>query len=96
MAKVLGGIELDIITDLTKLPQKQATAMSEIENTELVGANYEPLIYLGIQCVRGVNYWFIAKQTLTTADFEEHIVTIAVNEFGGEYEIVKSTIIRVI
>lgn len=96
MKSLLGGIELDIITDLTKLPQKVASAMSEIESNEMVGASYKPLIYLGTQPVRGINYWFIAEQTLMTADFDKHIVTIAVNEFGGEYEIVKSSIIHII
>ena len=95
MAKIVGGIELDIITNLERLPQKVASAMSAIENTGLAGASYEPLIYLGSQCVRGTNYWFVALQTLTTANFEKHIVTIAVNEFEDEHEIVKSSIIRI-
>lgn len=93
---MLGSIHLDIITDLSKLPQKIATAMSEIENPELTGASYKPLMYLGDQPVRGTNYWFIAEQTLTTRDLNKHIVLIAVNEFDNEYEIVNSSIMRII
>lgn len=95
MAKIVGGIELDIITDLKKLPQKVASAESFIETEERVGATFKPLIYLGTQCVRGINYWFIAEETMMTANMDKHIVTIAANEFEGEYEIVKSSIIRI-
>ena len=93
---ILGGITLEVSTDLTKLPQKVASAMSAIEKPELVGANYKPLMYIGWQNVRGTNYWFIAKQTLMTRNLDEHIVTIAVNEYDGEYEIVKSSIVAIL
>lgn len=93
---MLGKINFNIITDLTKLPQKVATAMSEIENPEVVGASYKAVMYVGEQLVRGMNYWFIAEQTLTTRDFEKHLVLIAVNEFENELEIVKSSIMRII
>lgn len=96
MANLLGGIEIDIITDLTKLPQRIATAQAELETTELCGASYKALIYLGKQVVRGMNYYFIAEETLSTATPEKHIVLIAVNEFKEEYEIVKSSVIRIL
>lgn len=95
MAKMVGGIEFKIITDLTKLPQSVASAMSELENKDRVGATFKPLVYVGSQVVRGINYWFIAEETLITANFDKRVVTIAVNEFGGEYEIVKSSIVPI-
>ena len=93
---MLGKINFNFITDLSKLPQKVATAMSEIENPALVGASYKVLMYVGDQLVRGKNYWFIAEQTLTTRDFDKHLVLIAVNEFENKFEIVPSSIIHIL
>lgn len=93
---MLGKINFNIITDLTKLPQKVASAMSEIENPEVVGASYKVLMYVGEQLVRGMNYWFIAEQTLTTRDFEKHLVLIAVNEFENKFEIIRPSIVRIV
>ena len=93
---MLGKINFNIITDLTKLPQKVASAMSEIENPEVVGAGYRVLMYVGDQLVRGTNYWFIAEQTLTTRDFEKHLVLIAVNEFENKFEIIRPSIVRIV
>ncbi len=93
---MLGKINFNFITDLSKLPQKVASAMSEIESPALVGANYNPLMYVGDQLVRGTNYWFIAEQTLTTREFDKHLVLIAVNEFENKFEIVPSSIMRIL
>ena len=87
-----GAIEFNIITDMTKLPQKVASAASAIETAELTGASYKPLMYVGTQVVRGVNYWFICEQTLVTARPEKHIVKLAVNEFQGKFELVGNKI----
>lgn len=98
MAKLLGGIEVDIITDLKKAPQKVASAKSALESVEICGsgAGYNPLIYLGKQIVKGVNYYFIAEQTLMTRNLGKHIVIVSVNEFQGEYKIDLSNIIRIV
>ena len=93
-----GGIEFNIITDMTKLPQKVASAASAIETAELTGASYKPLMYVGTQtyndtrAIRGVNHWFICEQTLVTARPENHIVKLAVNEFQGKFELVGNKI----
>lgn len=96
MAKIFGGIDIDVITDLTKLPQKVASAQSALETAGITGASYKVLVYVGDQLVRGTNYWFIAEQTVVLAEPEKHIVIVAINEFEGEYEIVKSSIVRII
>ena len=93
---MLGKINFNFITDLSKVPQRVATAMAEIESPSLVGASYVPLMYIGEQIVRGKNYWFIAEQTLTTRDFDKHLVLIAVNDFEDKFEIVNSSIVRII
>lgn len=83
-----GAIEFNIITDMTKLPQKVASAASAIETAELTDASYKPIMYVGTQIVRGVNYWFICEQTLITAHPKKKIVKLAVNEFQGKFEVV--------
>ena len=52
---MLGKIELNIITDLSKLPQKIASAAAAIENPELIGASFKVVMYVGSQPVRGTN-----------------------------------------
>ncbi len=92
---MLGSTNFDIKTDLTKLPQKVATALSALENPELVGAGYKGLMYVGKQVVKGVNYWFIAEQTLILKEPEKHIVKIAVNDFKGKMKTAAGSIERI-
>ena len=88
----VGAIEFNIITDMTKLPQKIASAASAIENAGLMGASYKPILFVGTQTVRGINYWFFAEQTLVTNPPVKRIVKLAVNEFQGKFEIAEKTI----
>ena len=88
---LLGGIEFEEFKGLTSMPQKAASAWIAIEGG-IVGAGYKPLLFVGSQTVKGTNYWFIAEQTLITAEPERHIVKIAVNEFNGKYTIVPHSI----
>ncbi|MBR4382083.1 MAG: hypothetical protein IKP64_00835 [Selenomonadaceae bacterium] len=92
MAGKTGAIEYDIITDMTKLPQRIASAASAIENAGLAGASYKPIIYFGAQIVHGVKYWFFAEQTLITNPPQKRIVKMAVIEVQGKFEIVKDSI----
>lgn len=91
---MLGKIEFEIhdCTAKTGMPQKYASAWTAAEG--LTGASYKPLMTVGKQQAKGVNYWFIAEQTLITATPEKHIVTIAINEFEGNYSIVTGSIVR--
>lgn len=88
----VGTIEFNILTDMTKLPQKVASAAAAVEYTELVGASYKPLVYVGKQPTRGTNYWFIAEETLVTHPPQKKIVTLAVNEFQGAFALVGKSI----
>lgn len=93
MAEKTGAIEINIITDMTKLPQKIASAAAAIKNdTELTGASYNPIAFVGTQPVRGINYWFFAEQTRMTNPLVKNIVKLAVNEFQGKFEVAKKTI----
>lgn len=89
---MFGKIEFTNFESPTKMPQKVASACSALETAGLVGAKYKPLLFIGEQVSKGTNYWFIAEQTLVTANPVRHIVTIAINEFNGVYAIVPSSI----
>lgn len=83
-----GAIKFEDFKGLTSMPQKAATAWAAATEG-LLGVGYVPLVFVGTQPVRGVNYWFIALKTLVTAEPKKEIVKMAINEFQGEYAIVK-------
>lgn len=90
---MLGSIELAEFKGLSKMPQKAATAW-HAAFSGFVGANYEPLLFVGTQVVKGINYWFIAEQKTVTRTPERHVVKIAVNEFKNVYKVVSESIER--
>lgn len=91
---ILGAIEFEFY-DCTKgnMPQKYQSAWSAVEG--LTGASYEPLLTVGRQPSKGTNYWFFAKQVMSTSTPENHVVTIAINEFQGDYTRVNGSIVRI-
>ena len=91
---MLGSIQLEEFKVLTKMPQKAATAWSA-GFSGFVGADYEPLLFVGTQIVKGINYWFIAEQKTVTRNPERHIVKVAINEFKNVYEVVPQSIERI-
>lgn len=86
---MFGKIELENF-DAIKLPQKAASAWSAVE--DLIGASYKPLIYLGSQAVHGVNYYFIAEQTLMTHPLIRRVIKFAIHELNGEYDLLEESI----
>lgn len=84
-----GAIKFEDFKGLTSMPQKAATAWAAATEG-LLGVGYVPLVFVGTQPVRGVNYWFIALKTLVTAEPKKEIVKMAINEFQGEYAIVEN------
>lgn len=93
---MFGQIELAEFKGLTSMPQKAASAWSAFETSGLVGASYKPLLYVGEQPVKGINHWFICEQTMITREPERHLVSLAINEFKDEYELVSGSIKRII
>lgn len=81
--------EIDILEQkgMTSMPQEAASAWHGALGG-IVGAEYEPLIYVGGQPVKGVNHLFIAQQTLVLARPERHIVLVTINEFDGNFNLV--------
>ncbi len=84
---MFGQIKFEEFEGLTKMPQEAASAWSAFEGAGIVGASYKPILYVGLQEVKGTNYIFIAEQTLMTADQDKHLVTVKINNFEGEYSI---------
>lgn len=89
---MLGKINFTEFEPIGDAPQEIASACSAIETSGLCGASFKPLLYIGTQMARGINYWFIAEEIRQTNPIERHIVTIAVNSFNGVYAIVPGSI----
>lgn len=61
------------------LPQKVASAMSALK-TQLIGAEYKMIAYLGSQLVNGTNHAVLAEQTVLTGKDSKNIVILIFNE----------------
>jgi hypothetical protein len=90
----LGGYKLCNIP-ATKLPQDVATAVVKV-NMDLLGASYLPIRLVGTQIVNGVNYMFIAKEVLATANKETQIVMLVINIPSGDATGAQAQIVEVI
>lgn len=88
---MVGKIELQEFECLRTMPQRAASAWTA-GTLGVVGASYKPLLFLGAQVVKGMNYWFIAEQTLITAKPERRVVKLAINEFGNRYKLVEGSV----
>ncbi len=75
---ILGGWNLDDVKGCN-LPQKVQTAFTAV-TSELVGADYEPIAYLGSQTVNGLNYRILALQSAVVPNAERRIVKMIINE----------------
>ena len=75
---ILGGWNLDEVKGCN-LPQKVATDFTAVTG-ELVGAEYEPIAYLGSQQVNGTNYRILALQRMVTPNAEKRIVKMIIHE----------------
>ena len=73
----LGGWNIDEMKGVN-LPQKVQSAFTEI-TSGLVGAEYEPVLYVGSQLVNGTNYCIIALQTLVTRETTKQLVKMVIH-----------------
>lgn len=87
---MFGAIELEKFDGITKMPQDYASAWTAVEG--LVGASYKPLLCLGKQVVKGVDYFFIAEQTFTTFPVRRRVIKLTIHGFNGEYELIGESI----
>ena len=74
----LGGWDLSDVKGVA-LPQKAQSAFTAVMS-DIVGADYEPVAYLGKQVVDGTNYKILAIKTPVVPDGEKSFVKIIVNE----------------
>ena len=58
---MFGKIDFADFEGITNMPQEVASACSALETAGLCGASYKPLLFVGTQVTKGVNYWFIAE-----------------------------------
>jgi len=72
-----GNWEVNVSFD--SMPQPVASAMSEVQ-TNLIGAEYDMIAYLGKQVANGTNYAVLAKQVLTTGRDTQNIVLLKFNQ----------------
>ncbi len=73
-----GGWNLDEVKGCN-LPQKVATDFTAV-TSELVGADYESIAYLGSQVVNGTNYRILCIQRITVPNADKKIVKMIINE----------------
>ena len=75
---LLGGWNIDEMKGCN-LPQKVASAFTAVTGG-LVGAEYQPVLYVGSQVVNGTNYCVLALQTLVTSDAPKRLVKMVIHE----------------
>ena len=92
--KTVGGYEV-VCEPADKLPQEVATAVSTV-NAGLLGATYQPLIYVGRQVVNGVNHLFIARELRSTRKQQQMVVALVINIPAGDLTGEKTTVVNII
>ena len=89
---LLGGWDISGMKPCN-LPQKAASAFT-CATQDLVGASYQPVLYVGSQVVNGTNYCILALQTLSTAQPKKRLVKLIINEsLNAEYRLESVSII---
>ena len=91
-----GKIQLLEFEECTDFPQEFASASAAISSEELCGAKYKIILPLGASVNKGVNYYFLCEETFVTNPPARRLVTLAVNEFDGNYSVVKESIREVL
>lgn len=74
----LGSWNIDV--NLNGMPQKIATAFDAL--SDMIGASYEFIAYIGSQQANGINHAVLAEQTILTGQDTKNIVILIFNEKG--------------
>lgn len=85
----------NIDVTINKFPQKVASALAKLQET-MLGAEYEPIAYLGSQLVNGTNHAVLAEQVVVTGRDTTNVVVIIFNEKSSETEATLVSIERVL
>ena len=78
----VGEIKLLDFEGLKNMPQEYQSAWDGAELDKLTGAKYKPILCAGEQLVHGVNYFFIAEQTTSDADFTRRLVLMCITKMN--------------
>ena len=90
---LLGGWDISELKGCN-LPQKAQSAFTGA-TMDLVGADYQPVLYVGSQQVNGTNYCILALQTLVTAQPKKRLVKLVIHEsLHAEYSLESVSIIN--
>ena len=74
-----------LFSDFPAVELPEALRKGFEENFGLVGASYQPILYLGTQVVAGVNHLVLCRITLVTAEPIVNFALVVIYEdFGGE------------
>lgn len=73
-----GGWNLDEVKGCN-LPQRVQTLFTAV-TSEITGAEYEPICYLGSQVVNGTNYRILAIQRIVALNSEKRLVKLIIHE----------------
>ena len=88
----LGGWNYEEVKSCA-LPQKAASAFIAV-TSDLVGAEYQPVLYAGSQLVNGTNYCIFALQKAVTPSGEVRLMKLLINEEPrGEYRLLSVSVI---
>ena len=90
---MVGSWNVKIVTN--GMPQKVATAFSALAE-QLIGAEYEPIAYLGSQVVNGTNHAVLAKQTILSGRDTTNVVVLIFNEKPNDMKATLVSIERVV
>lgn len=60
------------------LPEELASVFSKVTK-DLVGAKYDPLMYVSTQVVSGINHMILCRETLSDAEHTVKISTMILN-----------------
>lgn len=61
-----------------KLPEQVASAFAKV-TADLIGAKYEPIMYLATQVVNGTNHMILCRETLSDANHTVKVSTMVIN-----------------
>lgn len=87
MANLLGGWKVAGFNGVKcNFEQGAASAWAAFDGSGFVGASYRPLLFCASQVVNGVNWGFIAEQTMIFAEPERHVVKLVINEYVTKNE----------
>jgi len=81
----LGGVKVDASVEI---PAEAQAALSKALK-DFVGSKVEPLVYVGTQVTKGINYIFLAKVTPVTLDAESSLEIVTVNSMDNTLDFKK-------